>query len=248
MRILPVAALCLGLATPALAFDPAAMSETERKAFGEAIRSYLLENPGVLMEAIAVLEDRNQQNQAASDQKILRDQADKIYSNPNDWAGGNLQGNLTVVEFIDYRCGYCRKAYNEVEQLVETDGNLRIVIKEFPILGADSLASSKFAIAARRLGGDTAYKGAHDALIELQGPADDAALTEIAYYLGLDMQAVRAEMDSDAVAAIIRENHELASALQINGTPTFIVRESLVRGYLPLDAMRSVVDEQRRAN
>lgn len=248
MRLLSTAALCLALATPALAFDPASMSDAERKAFGEAVRGYLLENPGVLMEAIAVLEDRNQQNQAANDQQVLQDNAGAIFNNANDWAGGNLQGDVTVVEFVDYRCGYCRKAFEEVEQLVENDGNLRIVMKEFPILGEDSLTSSKFAIAARKLGGDDTYKAAHDALITLRGPADAAALTELSKTLGLDYQAVRAEMDSDATATIIRENHELAAQLQINGTPTFIINETLVRGYVPLDGMRSVVAEQRRQN
>ena len=248
MRFLPAVALCLGLAAPAAALDLSAMSETERKAFGDAVRSYLLENPQVLMEAIAVLEQQREQEGAARDLALLRDNADVIFNNPADWAGGNLQGDITVVEFVDYRCGYCRKAHDEVAQLVAGDGNIRLVMKEFPILGEDSLTSARFAIAARRLGGDDAYKTVHDALIALKGPVDAAALETLAGKVGLDMAKLTAEMESDAVADIIRANHELASMLDINGTPTFVIRETMVRGYVPLDGMRQIVAEQRRKN
>lgn len=246
MRFLPLVALCLGLASPAAAFDPAAMSPAERTAFGAAVRAYLMENPEVLVEAIGVLEQNQQRDQADADLRFLRDNAATIYNNPNDWAGGNLAGDLTVVEFVDYRCGYCRRAWTEVEQLVETDGNIRIVMKEFPILGEDSLTSAKFAIATRALGGDALYKQAHDALISLKGPTDEAALRGLAGDLGLDFDAISTEMASEATAAVIQANHELAASLQINGTPTFIVRETLVRGYVPLDGMRQIVDGQRK--
>lgn len=247
MRLFPAAALCLALATPAAALDLTAMTEPERKAFGEAVRGYLLENPEVLMEAIAVLEQQREQQGAARDLALLRDNADAIFNNPADWAGGNPKGDITVVEFVDYRCGYCRKAHDEVAQLVDTDGNIRLVMKEFPILGEDSLTSSRFAIAVRRLAGDDAYKRAHDALIALKGPVDAAALGRLAGDLGLDMAKVTAEMESPAVADIIRANHELASLLDINGTPTFVIRETMVRGYVPLDGMRQIVQGQRAA-
>lgn len=245
MRLL-TAALCLGLAAPAAALDLSAMTEAERAAFGQAVRSYLLENPEVLMEAIGVLDQKREADQVASDLKILRENAGAIYTSPADWVGGNPAGDVTVVEFLDYRCGYCRKAWEEVEQLVEKDGNIRLVFKEFPILGEDSLASSQFAIAARKLGGDATYKKAHDALIALKSPADAATLEDLARDLGLDPAKVAAEMSSDETAAIIRANHELATLLQINGTPTFIVNETMVRGYVPLDGMQQIVDGQRK--
>lgn len=245
MRLL-TAALCLALAAPASALDLSAMSPTERTAFGQAVREYLLENPEVLMEAIGVLEQKREADQVATDLKIMRDNADMLYTNPADWVGGNPAGDVTVVEFLDYRCGYCRKAWEDVENLVAADGNIRLVLKEFPILGEDSLASSQFAIAARKLGGDETYKKAHDALISLVGPADEAALSDLAEDLGLDPAKVAAEMMSDETAAIIRANHQLATLLQINGTPTFVVNETMVRGYVPMDGMRQIVDGQRK--
>jgi protein-disulfide isomerase len=247
MRLFPAAALCLALATPAAALDLSAMSDSERKAFGEAVRGYLLENPAVLMEAIAILEQQRETDAAQRDLALLRDNADAIFNNPADWAGGNPKGDITVVEFVDYRCGYCRKAHDEVSQLVDTDGNIRLVMKEFPILGEDSLTSARFAIAVRRLGGDAAYKTAHDGLIALKGPVDAAALGRLAAQVGLEMDRIAAEMASPAVADIIRANHELASLLDINGTPTFVIRETMVRGYVPLDGMRQIVQGQRAA-
>lgn len=247
MRLFPAAALCFALATPAAALDLSAMTESERTAFGNAVRGYLLENPGVLMEAIAILEQQRETDAAQRDLTLLRDNADAIFNSADDWAGGNLNGDVTVVEFVDYRCGYCRKAHDEVAQLVETDGKIRLVMKEFPILGEDSLTSARFAIAVRRLAGDDAYKRAHDALIALKGPVDASALRRLADDIGLDMAKVSAEMEGPAVAGIIRANHELASLLDINGTPTFVIRETMVRGYVPLDGMRQIVQGQRAA-
>lgn len=247
MRLLAAAALSLALTGPAAALDLKAMTEAESAAFGEAVRSYLLENPQVLMEAIGVLEQRQQQDQAQNETAFLQANADLIYNNPADWAGGNLSGDVTVVEFIDYRCGYCRKAWTEVEDLVSSDGKIKIVMKEYPILGEDSVASSKFAIAARRLGGDEAYKKAHDQLIALKGPASDAALSAMAKDLGLDWEATKAAMEAPETTAVLAENQQLGQALQINGTPTFIVREAMVRGYVPLEGMRQIVSEQREA-
>lgn len=247
IRLVSAAVLALGLASPALAFDPARMNDTEREAFGNAVRGYLLENPEVLMEAIGVLEERREATQAGYEQQYLTENADRLRQSPDDWAGGNLQGDVTVVEFLDYRCGYCRKAWQEVESLVEADGNVRIVYKEYPILTEDSMISSKFAIATRRIAGDDAYKKAHDTLIMLQGPLSEPALQELSGEIGVDFKAVRAEMESPAVAAIIEANKQLAMDLQINGTPTFIVNNQIVRGYIPLAALQATVEEQRKA-
>lgn len=245
-RIASASVLCLSLsALPALAFDPAAMSTAEKDAFGAAVRSYLVENPEVLMEAIGVLEKRQMDTQASAESDILRDNKAALRNSPDDWAGGNLEGDVTVVEFLDYRCGYCRKAWSEVEDLVEKDGNVRVVYKEFPILSEDSLISSKFAIAVRRVAGDEAYKKAHDLLITMQGPASDPALKEMAEEIGVDFDKVAPEMESAEVAAIIEANRKLAEQLQIQGTPTFVINDTLVRGYVPADALHATVLEQR---
>lgn len=238
-------ALTMTLALPVQALDLTQMTEGERAAFGEAVRAYLMENPEVLMEAIGVLEQRQQADAAAADLDLLKANAEEILNDPNSWVGGNPEGDITVVEFVDYRCGYCRKAHDEVAELVTSDGNIRFVLKEFPILGEQSMISSRFAIAVRQIAGDEAYKKVHDALITMRGDATPESLERMATDMGLDAKAILARMDAPEVTAIIEANHALAERLQISGTPTFVIDQTMVRGYVPLDGMRQIVTQQR---
>jgi protein-disulfide isomerase len=245
-RLFAPALSLLLLAETAGATDLTLMTEAERSAFDAEVRAYLLQHPEVLQEAIQVLQDRQQQASDQRDQQVLSDNSAQIYNDPTSWVGGNPQGNITVVEFMDYRCTYCRKAYSEVEDLVKSDGNIRFVLKEYPILGDDSVASSRFAIAVRLVDGDDAYKKAHDALITLRGSPDAETLTRLAQDLGLDPQPILAKMNSDEVTQVITAAHALADKLDITGTPTFVLGKTLVRGYVPEDQMKQLV-EQRRA-
>ncbi len=242
-----VAATLALTALPASAqeFDFSTMDEPQREAFGEAVRDYLMENPQVIMEAVAVLEQREQQQAAARDSDLVADHEEALLNDGYSWIGGNPEGDVTVVEFFDYRCGYCRRATPEVEELIASDGNIRIILKEFPILGEASMTSARFAIATKIVGGDEAYKQVHDSLIALEGAPDQTALTRLADTLGLDGEAIIAEMGSPEVTRRIAETRALAQSMQISGTPTFIFGDEMVRGYLPLDGMREVVDEVR---
>jgi len=249
-RILPALALALSLAPPALAdsdFAVDAMSDTERAAFGEAVRAYLLENPEVIMEAVAVLERRQATEQVASDAALIATNHDAIFNDPMSHIGGNPDGDVTFVEFVDYKCGYCRKAFPEVKALLEEDGNIRIVYKEFPILGEESLLASRFAVSAKLIGGGAAYGPVHDAMMTMRGNVTEDSLVALADGLGLDGAALLAGMSDPQVDAVLGENHALASRLQISGTPTFVIGDQLVRGYVPLDAMGDVVAELRAA-
>ncbi|WP_225030383.1 DsbA family protein [Xinfangfangia pollutisoli] len=243
---LPLIAAALLAAAPALAEGLTDMTEAERQAFRDEVRTYLLENPDVIIEAMTVLQGREDQAAADRDLQMLADNKDVIFNNPADWVGGNPQGDITVVEFMDYRCGYCRKAYEETEELVKTDGNIRFVLKEFPILGEQSLLSSQFALAVKMLYGEDAYKAAHDALITLRGDATPDTLATLATQLGHDPAAVAAKMQDPAVMDVIKANHDLATTMEINGTPTFVIDQTMVRGYVPLDGMRQIVDGQRQ--
>jgi protein-disulfide isomerase len=224
----------------------AEMTDAEREAFRAEVRAYLLDDPEVLMEAIAVLEDRRTAEAAANDVALLQTNADEIFNDPASWSGGNPDGDVTVVEFVDYRCGYCRRAHDDVAELVGTDGNIRLVLKEFPILGEQSDLSSRFAIAVLQLEGAEPYKAVHDALITYQGDVTPAALEDIGVLAGLsDTDAVIAHMGSAEVTSVIEANHALGQRLGINGTPTFVIDGTMVRGYVPLDGMRQIVEGQR---
>lgn len=232
-------------ATTAPAFDVDAMSDAERSAFRAEIRAYLLDNPEVIMEAVQVLENREAQAQASNDQTLVQVNSDALFDDGYSWVGGNPEGDVTVVEFLDYRCGYCRKAQPDLEELVESDGNIRLIIKEFPILGEASMTSSRFAIAVKQVAGDAAYKQVHDALMALNGDVTAPALRRLAGTLGLDADAIVAQMDSDDVTQVIADTRALGQRLQISGTPTFVMGDQMLRGYAPLATMRQIVDDAR---
>jgi protein-disulfide isomerase len=238
-------ALGIGLAAPAHAFDMTSMTDAERDQFRNEVRSYLMDNPEVIIEAVNTLEARQAEQAATDDKSLVSANSDALFDDGYSWVGGNPDGDVTVVEFFDYRCGYCRKAHDEVKELVSSDGNIRYIIKEFPILGEDSLASSRFAIATKQVAGDEAYAAVYDTLMSFNGEVTETALRRISDTLGLDVEPILAKMDSDEVTAVIQETRELAQRLQINGTPTFVMQDQMLRGYVPLNGMRQVVEGVR---
>jgi protein-disulfide isomerase len=245
MKFFAPLALAAALATPALATDLEALSDAERDAFRAEVRAYLLENPEVLMEAIAVLEERQANADVERDQMVVAANEDAIFNSAFDWIGGNPEGDVTIVEFFDYRCGYCRRVHPEVEALIEGDGNIRYIAKEFPILGEQSLLASRFAIATRVALGDDAYEAISNGLITMRGDMTDASLTALAVENGLDPVAITAAMSDPLVDATISYNHELASRMNITGTPTFVFGDQLVRGAIGIDDMQRIIEMVR---
>ena len=245
MKRLATAALVIGLATPGMAFDLTAMSDAERQTFRDEVRAYLLDNPEVLMEAIGVLEQRQAEAQVSNDQALIKANADALFNDGYSFVGGNPDGDVTVVEFLDYQCGYCKKAHPEVTQLIEGDGEIRYIVKEFPILGEASVLASRFAIAVKQVAGDAAYASIHDKLMTFRGEISEDSLRTLATSEGLDAEAIMAAMGSEAVSDVIAQNRALAQRMQINGTPGFIIGDQMLRGYVPLDGMQQVVAEAR---
>lgn len=248
MRLCVASALLISvsfLISPAVAGGLGNMTAEEKAAFRAEVRAYLIENPEVLTEAADVLQARQDAAAAARDVQLLAENQEAILNDGVSWVGGNLNGDITVVEFMDYRCGYCRKAYQEVEELVKSDGNIRLVLKEYPILGEDSVTSARFAVAVLQLHGGDAYKRAHDALISLRGAPDAATLTRLADSLGLPAQPILDRMMADDVTSVLAANQSLGKVMDISGTPTFVIDQSLLRGYVPLDGMRQIVADER---
>lgn len=246
MRLaLTLAALLSAAAPAAMAQGLTDMSEADRAAFNEAVREFLLENPEVIVEAMTVLQSREDQAAVQRDLDMLAENKDLIFNSSDDWAGGNLEGDITLVEFMDYRCGYCHKAYEEVEELIKSDGKIRFVLKEFPVLGPDSITAAKFAISVRKLYGDDAYKTAHDAMFAMRGEINAQSLARLAETLGHDPKAVETQMNAPEVQAVIDQNYELAQKMEVNGTPAFVIGNMMLRGYIPLDSMRQIVEQAR---
>lgn len=249
MKHLPLAiglaAMTMAAPVPALATDIIEMTDGERAAFRAEVRAYILENPEIIMEAVAVLEQRQAAEQSNNDQAMVLSNHDAIFNDGVSHISGNPDGDITIVEFSDYRCAYCKRARPEVEALVKSDGNIRLIYKEFPILGPDSLTTAKFALATL-LEAPQSYENMNKSLMALRGQPSPEALRKLALGMGLDADALLAKMDSLEVNQIIQANRALGQQLQISGTPTFILDGQLVRGYVPLAGMQKLVEEARK--
>lgn len=225
------------------------MTDAERQAFRAEVRAYLMENPEVIFEAVAEFERRTAAAQADMDGTLVEINADDIFRDPTSWQGANLGGDLTLVEFIDYRCSFCRRAAPQTLEFLGSDGNIRRVIKEFPILGPQSEVMSRFAVSVLQLAGDEAYEQAHVRLLEWDGDFTQTSARLLAVELGVDPDPILAHMGDEAVTSVLRANRELAQRLQISGTPTFILGSGdsgeMMRGFLPADEMAAVARRLR---
>lgn len=244
-RLIATTALLGTLATGAFAQDLTPMTDEERALFRAEVRAYLFENPEVIMQAVEILQNREAEQQVHADFDLVTQNADAIFDDGFSYVGGNPDGDIVLVEFIDYRCGYCKRAHGEVAELLKTDGNIKLIVKELPILGDSSVLASRFAIAVKQIAGGDSYKAVGDALMNFQGDITLPALTRLGNTFGLDMKAVEARMNSDEVTAEIATTRELANTLAISGTPTFVMKDELLRGYLPLEQMTAIVADKR---
>lgn len=242
--LMTAAALAMLLASPAAAFDPANMTDAEREAFGEAVRGYIMDNPNVLVEAINAMESRRIEAEAENDKLLVAANSAALFEDGYSWIGGNPEGGLTIVEFIDYRCGYCRRIAPELDKVVAEDGDIRLILKEFPILGQESDLAARYAIAVRQIAGGDAYKAAHDRLYELRGGVTVETLNALSTDLGLDAQEIVQRMNTEDVSSEIRQNRQLAERMQIMGTPTFVIGPELLRG-VPTAGLAAVIETIR---
>lgn len=237
--------LAAGISGAAVAIDYSAMTDTERAAFGAAVRAYLLENPEVIMEVVAVLEQRQQAAEATRDVDLVTANLDALHNDGFSWVGGNPDGDITIVEFLDYRCGFCKRAHPVIAELLEADSNIRLIVKEFPILGEESVTASRFAISVKQIYGDEAYKNVGDALMLMRANVNDESLAGIAADHDLDFEEITARMGDESVTKAIGDTRLLGQRMQISGTPSFVVGTHLLRGFLPLEGMQEIVAGER---
>ncbi len=245
MKLLFPLLLVLGMGSAAAAGPFDDLTDEDRTQLGREIRSYLLENPEVLVEVISELESRQAEAQAQQSAQALDAHRDAIFDDGHSFVGGNPEGDITIVEFMDYQCGYCKRAHPEVTELLARDGNIRFIQKEFPILGPASEVAARAAVAVLLEQDADLYKAFSDRLMEHDGPLNAKVVEGLAQKAGVDVEAMNAMSQDDRVTRILQANRELGAALQISGTPTFVVGDEVVRGYLPMAQMQDVVDAQR---
>lgn len=245
-RLLAALFLALGLAMPALADS---LSADQKAEFEGLIKSYLMEHPEVVRDAIMALDAKEKQAAADAQANAMTSSAKAIMHNDMDGVVGNPKGDVTIVEFMDYNCGWCKKGIKEVQNLVQNDKNVRIVMKEFPIFGPTSEYAAKAALASVKQG---KYWELHQALFAATLPREDqtagqAAVDKIAKSVGLDLARLKEDMKAPAINATLIANTELAQKLQFTGTPGFIIDNKVYPGYIPLDEMTASL-AQVRAN
>lgn len=214
-------------------------------AFGERVRAYLLAHPEVIVEAVQLYQQKQQAAQAEAAKQTLASKADEILRDPTAPVGGNEAGDVTLVEFFDYNCKYCRAVAPTVAEVLAADTGLRLVYKEFPILGDGSAGAARVALAAARQD-QGKYRELHEALMRTSGSVTEASALEAASAVGLDMDRLRRDIVDPALAAAIARNQALATELGINGTPGFVIGQEIVPGAVDRGTLEGLVAKARQ--
>jgi len=231
---------------PAVAQQSGGLSDAERTEIETLVRDYILNNPEIILEAVNRLQARQEAEQQARRQAALQRNADKLYADPRAPTHGPDAADVTLVEFFDYQCGYCKQILPDMVKLAETREDLRIVFKEFPILGPMSEVAARAALAADKQGAYFAY---HRAIMGMRGQLTDQKLFDEAAALGLDVERLKADMEDPEIAAYLDSNRQLAQQLGVTGTPALIVGDAVIPGAISYERMVQLIEaeEARRA-
>jgi protein-disulfide isomerase len=228
-------------AVPAFAVE---FTDTQRDEIGEIVRDYLMKHPEVLLDVSKALEAKQQEDEEKARLAGVTDNKEEIFRSPADFVAGNPEGDVTMVEFFDYNCIWCKKSMPEVMELLQDDKGLRFVLKEFPIFGEDSEYAARAALASRK---QDKYWAFHLAMLGHEGKINKRGVDEIAQAQGLDVELMKKDMESDEIKDIILRNQDLAHKLAINGTPGFVIDDEVVPGYLPKEALAAKIQDVRAA-
>ncbi|MEQ8815843.1 MAG: DsbA family protein [Thalassobaculum sp.] len=244
-RLSAAALLAVGLATAGPLVRPAAAEPftPEQKAAIEAIvQDYIARNPELVLEAIAAIEARQKTEKEQAAQAALTAHRNVLERNPADPVLGNPDGDVTIVEFFDYQCGYCKTMVGPMRELVNGDGKVRWVMKEFPILGPESMVAARASLAAKR---QDKYEAFHFTLMGVRGRLSEAAIWQAAAETGLDLERLRKDMADPDIEAQINANYQLAQALRIEGTPAFTIGSTLIPGAAPKEHLAELLKKVR---
>lgn len=226
---------------PLVSFADSLSEERVKELVLEAIR----ENPGIVIEAIQMIEERQETAKAFEAKQILTSNRDALERDPNAPVLGNPDGDVTVVEFFDYNCPYCKRVKPHMEALLAADKNVRVVYREWPILGEGSVFAARAALASREQG---KYDEFHWAMMDMKGRVGEANVMQAAEKLGIDTAQLRRDMDSPKINEHIETSMRLARSLGFNGTPSFVIGEALAPGLIEADQMIELVNQARAAN
>ena len=222
----------------------ASLDSAQKQAIETVIRDYLMNHPEVIREAMEALEQRRLAEEATQQTKAIAANKEKLFYSPLQVVLGNPSGDVTLVEFFDYNCSYCRRAHADMARLLSEDSNLRVVLKEFPVLGPASLESAQVAVAVNLVAPEK-YGEFHDKLLSDRGQASAQRAIAIAEALGIDGQRLREAAKDEAVGKTIDEVYAIANALGLNGTPSYVVGDEVVIGAVGYDELKAKIEAVR---
>ncbi len=234
----------LAAASPAISADATQISEKNRTQIEQIVREYLLKNPEILVEMQSVLEKRQDEAQKELQRQTISSEASEIFRADYDGIVGNPDGKVTIVEFFDYNCGFCKRALSDMNAMVENDKDLRFVLKEFPILGEDSHKAHIVAQAFRALAPEK-YGEFHRKLLGTKGHVDEDRAISLALSMGVDEAALREEMKNPEIEQRFRTTYRLANDLAITGTPSYVIADEVIFGALGRDVLTQKVANVR---
>lgn len=238
-------AIAAAFAAPLLVSSPgAALEAGDRSEVETIVREFLLENPEIILEMQQVLETRQAEQEQAQRAEVMAGAKDTIFNDPDDPVLGNPNGDVTLVEFFDYNCGFCRRAHADMVTLLESDPKLRIVVKEFPILGPQSQEAHQVAMAFFKLKPES-YGQFMDRMLTAESRADEAQTIATAMEFGVSEEDLRAKMADPSIEAQIRETYDLANKLNITGTPSYVIGDEVVSGALGSDVLADKIANVR---
>lgn len=221
-------------------------SSTTQQVLEETIHEYLLSHPEVLLEVFDILQEREQAANDDQARATLASQRDELFNDPTAPFAGNPHGDVVIVEFFDYFCSYCKRVMADVMTAATDDPGVRLVYKEFPILGDASVIAARAALAVHRIAPDQ-YIAVHMAMMSSRARLNEGRILAIAEEFGIDTDALADEMKNPEIDAIIERNRALARALGINGTPGFVIGDQVIPGAISLDTIRELIAEARQS-
>ncbi|CAA7625620.1 Protein-disulfide isomerase [Candidatus Terasakiella magnetica] len=233
-------------ATPAAAQDAPPLSPKQAEAVKKIVRDYLMEHPEVLGEALEALREKMRVQAEADAHKMLEARKDEILKNADDPQGGNLKGDVTVVEFFDYNCGFCRQTFDPMWDAVKADGKTRVVMKEFPVLGPDSVIAARVALVAKAQS-QAKYDEIHRGMMKYRGRLNEEAIFRIARDAGFNVDQLKKDIDGADITRQLKKNAELAHSLEIGATPTFIIGDRIIASALDQSTVKQLIEAARKA-
>jgi len=220
-----------------------ALTPKQAEAVRRVIRDYLMEHPEVLQEADEALREKDRQMAEADARKNIETYRSELFDNKDDPSFGNPKGDVTIVEFFDYNCAYCKSSYDSLLDTIKADGKVRLVFKEFPILTDDSFVASRIALAAKKQG---KYDDVHRAYMKYRGKLDEKTAYKLAAEAGINMDQAKKDMSSPELDKLLRRNKEIAHVLGVDGTPTFIIGDRIIPQAVEASTLKQLIEIARK--